>query len=116
VTALVQRGAASTAFSKTAAPSRTWTELPEDLRRTFVVAGDITPEQHINMQAAFQKYVDNAISKTINFNNEGHVQDVRDAYWQVYETGCKGITIYRDGSRDKQVARNQKEGSYYTTS
>lgn len=89
------------------------TELPEDMRRTYVVAGDITPSQHINMQAAFQKYVDNAISKTINFNNEATVQDVRDAYWQVYETGCKGITIYRDGSRDKQVLETKKEGSYY---
>jgi ribonucleoside-diphosphate reductase alpha chain len=92
---------------------QTMTELPEDLRRTFVVAGDITPEQHINMQAAFQKFVDNAISKTINFNNEATVQDVRDAYWQVYETGCKGITIYRDGSREKQVLETKKEGSYY---
>jgi ribonucleoside-diphosphate reductase alpha chain len=88
-------------------------ELPEDLRRTFVVAGDITPDQHINMQAAFQKYVDNAISKTINFNNEATVQDVRDAYWQVYTSGCKGITIYRDGSREKQVLETKKEGSYY---
>lgn len=89
------------------------TDLPEDLRRTFVVAGDITPDQHIDMQAAFQKYVDNAISKTINFNNDATVQDVRDAYWKVYETGCKGITIYRDGSRDKQILETKKEGSYY---
>jgi ribonucleoside-diphosphate reductase alpha chain len=88
-------------------------ELPEDLRGTFVVAGDITPSEHINMQAAFQKFVDNAISKTINFNNEATVQDVRDAYWQVYETGCKGITIYRDGSREKQILETKKEGSYY---
>jgi ribonucleoside-diphosphate reductase alpha chain len=88
-------------------------ELPEDMRRVYVAAGDITPEWHVRMQAAFQKFTDNAISKTINFNNDATVQDVRDAYLLVHETGCKGITIYRDGSREKQILETKKEGSYY---
>ncbi|HSX02192.1 MAG TPA: adenosylcobalamin-dependent ribonucleoside-diphosphate reductase [Candidatus Saccharimonadia bacterium] len=88
-------------------------EIPDEMQRTFVVAGDITPEWHLKIQAAFQKYTDNAISKTINFNHEATIQDVRDAYWMSYTTGCKGITIYRDGSREKQILETKKEGSYY---
>jgi ribonucleoside-diphosphate reductase alpha chain len=88
-------------------------DIPEDIQRTFVVAGDITPEWHLKVQAAFQKYVDNAISKTINFSNSATVQDVRDAYWMSYKLNCKGITIYRDGSREKQILETKKESSYF---
>ena len=89
------------------------TDLPEDLRRTFVVAGDITPQWHLKIQASLQRYVDNAISKTINFANTSTVEDVRTAYLMAYQTGCRGITIYRDGSRNKQVLEVKKNDSYY---
>jgi ribonucleoside-diphosphate reductase alpha chain len=88
-------------------------EIPDDLKKIFVVAGDISPKDHVRMAAAFQKFTDNGISKTINFPNEASVEDVREAYWLSYELGCNMITIYRDGSRIKQVLEVKKGKSYY---
>ncbi|HEY5601436.1 MAG TPA: adenosylcobalamin-dependent ribonucleoside-diphosphate reductase [Patescibacteria group bacterium] len=88
-------------------------EIPDEIKRAFVVAGDITPSNHVRMAAAFQKFTDNGISKTINFPNEATVEDVREAYWLSYKLGCNMITIYRDGSRVKQVLEVKKGKSYY---
>ncbi len=88
-------------------------DIPQELKKTYVVAADIAPKDHVRMAAAFQKFTDNGISKTINFPNEATVEDVREAYWLSYELGCNMITIYRDGSRQKQVLEVKKEKSYY---
>lgn len=78
-------------------------DVPEDIKRLFHVASDISPRDHVLMQAAFQESTDAGISKTINFPNEATVDDVEDAYLLAWETHCKGITVYRAGSREKEV-------------
>jgi ribonucleoside-diphosphate reductase alpha chain len=78
-------------------------DVPEELRRVFVTAFDIAPQWHVRMQAVFQEHCDNAVSKTINFSSDASIDDIEESYRLAYDLGCKGITVYRYGSKREQV-------------
>lgn len=95
-------------------------EIPVKWQKIFMTAHDITPEWHMKMQAAFQKYTDNAVSKTINYSNDATIEDVKEGYMLAYKLNCKGTTIYRSGSKQLQilnvgVKKDKKDGERMKT-
>ncbi|MFQ3308004.1 MAG: ribonucleoside-diphosphate reductase alpha chain [Candidatus Nanohaloarchaea archaeon] len=85
--------------------------IPADVKEIFATADQVSPDEHVDIQAAFQKYNHSGISKTCNFPNEASKEDVRDAYMRAYDKGVKGMTVYRDGTRDTQVMQTNKENT-----
>jgi len=84
-------------------------EIPSDIKKIFITSHDISAIDHVRMQSAFQKYTDNAVSKTVNFPQDAKEDDIKEVYIRAYKTGCKGITIYRDKSREEQVLNIESE-------